>query len=105
MADVDQLFGEFKDEHERSGAGDPQRYLELVSGRERVSLETLIESYLAAAPRRAWDEAEFETSGAAARIQGIEHSLAGSAGTWPALLPRLRARAQLARTDLTARLA
>ena len=105
MADVDRLLREFKDEHARSGAGDPQRYLDLVGGRDRVTLETLIEAYLASAPRRAWNEAEFEASGAAPLVQGIEQSLAGAAGTWPALLPRLRARAQLARADLTARLA
>ena len=105
MADVDRLLREFKDEHERSGAGDPQRYLESVSGRDRLTLETLIEQYLAAAPRRAWNEEQFEASGAAPLVEGIEQSLAGSAGTWPALLPRLRARAQLARADLTARLA
>jgi hypothetical protein len=77
----------------------------LVSGRDRVTLETLIEAYLTSAPRRGWDEAEFEAAGTAPLVQGIEQSLAGSAGTWPALLPRLRARAQIARTDLTARLA
>jgi hypothetical protein len=105
MADVDRLLREFKDEHERSGTGDPQRYLESVSGRDRLTLETLIEAYLTSAPRRTWNEEEFEASGTAPLVQGIEQSLAGSAGTWPALLPRLRARAQLARADLTARLA
>jgi hypothetical protein len=105
MAEVDRLLREFKDEHERSGAGDPQPYLESVSGRDRVTLETLIETYLASAPRRAWNEAEFEAAGTAPLVEGIEQSLAGSAGTWPALLPRLRARAELARADLTARLA
>ena len=105
MADVDRLLREFKDEHERSGAGDPQRYLESVTGRDRVTLETLIEAYLASAPRRRWDDAEFEAAGTAPLVQGIEQSLVGSAGTWPTLLPRLRTRAQLARTDLTARLA
>ena len=52
-----------------------------------------------------WDEAEFDASVGLAAVQGIEQSLAGAAGTWPALLPRLRARAKLARDELTSRLA
>ena len=87
MADVDRILREFKDEHERSGAGDPQRYLESVSGRDRVTLETLIDAYLASIPRRAWNEDEFARARTAPLVHGIEQSLAGSSGTWPALLP------------------
>ena len=104
MTDLDRLLREFNDEHER-GTADPQRYLAQVSGRDRLALETMIDAYLEAAPRRTWDEQAFAASRAASVAEQIEDSVFGVSGAWPTLLPRLRMRAQIARDDLTRGLA
>src|SRR3954452_16328693 len=100
MTDVQRLLEAFIAE-ERSGMADPAGYLARVEGADRDELEALIDAYLARAPRRPFDRAAFEASPAA----GVVASLAGSSGTWPALLPRLRDRARLRRAELVARLA
>src|SRR5918993_313740 len=51
------------------------------------------------------DPGAFRGSPAAEVAEGVQRSLAGSAGLWPALLPRLRAQARLRRSDLVAELA
>jgi hypothetical protein len=101
MTDVQRLFEEFIAEDRAGGVADPAAYLARASGPERAELEALIDGYLARAPRRAFDRAAFEASPAARVVA----SLAGSSGTWPALLPRLRDRARLKRDALVARLA
>jgi hypothetical protein len=101
MTDVQRLLEEFIAEDRAGGVADPAAYLARASGLERAELEALIDGYLARAPRRAFDRAAFDASPAAR----IVASLAGSSGTWPALLPRLRDRARLRRTELVARLA
>ena len=101
MTDVQRLLEEFIAENRAGGVADPAAYLARVSGVERAELEALIDGYLARAPRRAFDRAGFEASPAARVVA----SLAGSSGTWPALLPRLRDRARLKRAELVARLA
>jgi hypothetical protein len=101
MTDVQRLLEEFIAEDRAGGVADPAAYLARTSGVERAELEALIDGYLARAPRRAFDQAAFEASPAARVVA----SLAGSSGTWPALLPRLRDRARLKRAELVARLA
>src|SRR4051812_34074289 len=100
MTDVQGLLEAFIAE-DRSGVADPAAYLARVEGTDRAELEALIDAHLARAPRRAFDRAAFEASAAA----GVVASLAGASGTWPALLPRLRDRARLRRSELVARLA
>src|SRR3954468_2188908 len=100
MTDVQRLFEAFV-AGDRSGLADPAAYLARVEGTDRAELEALIDAHLARAPRRAFDRAAFEASAAA----GVVASLAGASGTWPALLPRLRDRARLRRSELVARLA
>src|SRR3954470_240620 len=100
MTDVNQLLEAFI-AADRTGVADPADYLSHVDGPERDELEALIDAYLARAPRRAFDRAAFAASPAV----GVVASLAGSSGTWPALLPRLRDRARLRRAELVARLA
>src|SRR3954463_898871 len=100
MTDVHRLLEAFIAE-DRSGVADPAGYLAGLEGADRVELEALIDAYLARAPRRAFDRAAFEASPAG----GVVASLAGSSGTWPAVLPRLRDQARLRRAELVARLA
>ena len=105
MSDVEQLLREFIAEDRAGGAADPLAYLERVEGADRLELETLIDGYLARAPRRAFDSTEFARSPARAVAEELGRALGGASGTWPALLPRLRHRAQLRRAEVVARLA
>jgi choline dehydrogenase-like flavoprotein len=105
MADVEKLLHEFIEEDRAGGSADPLEYLRRVEGADRTELEALIDGYLARAPRRAFDRDEFARSPARAVAEELGRALGGASGTWPALLPRLRHRAQLRRAEVVARLA
>jgi choline dehydrogenase-like flavoprotein len=105
MADVEKLLQEFIEEDRAGGAADPLDYLQRAEGTDRAELETLIDGYLARAPRRPFDRDAFIRSPARAVAEELGRALGGASGTWPALLPRLRHRAQLRRSDVVARLA
>jgi hypothetical protein len=105
MTDVERLLAEYKQEHRSGGDADPSAFLERVSGVEREQLAALIDAYLERAPRREFDAARFRDSPAAAVADSAQRTLAGSAGLWPVLLPRLRNQARIRRADLVAELA
>jgi hypothetical protein len=105
MTDVERLLTEYKEAHQEGGDADPRPYLARVTGVDRELLAGLIDSYLAGAPRRPFSAAAFAESRAAPVAEEVERSLAGAGGMWPTLLPRLRARARLRRTELVAQLA
>jgi hypothetical protein len=105
MADVEKLLHEFIEEDRERGPADPRAYLTQLEGTDRAELETLIDGYLARAPRRPFDRNDFASSPARAVAQELGRALGGASGTWPALLPRLRHRAQLRRADVVRRLA
>jgi hypothetical protein len=105
MTDVERLLIEYKEAHQAGGEADPRPYLARVSGVDRELLAGLIDAYLAEAPRRAFSAAAFGESRAAPVAEDVQRSLAGAGGMWPALLPRLRARARLRRAELVAQLA
>jgi len=103
MTDVERLLSEYKEAHADGGDADPRPYLARVSGVDRELLAGLIDAYLEEAPRR--PSAALGESRAAPVVEGVERSLAGAGGMWPALLPRLRAGARLRRSELVAQLA
>jgi hypothetical protein len=105
MTDVERLLAEYKEAHRSGGEADPRPYLERVSGVDRELLAGLIDAYLTQAPRRSFSAAGFHESRAATVAEDVQRSLAGAGGLWPALLPRLRARARLRRAELVAQLA
>src|SRR5918994_4772514 len=105
MADVEKLLQEFIEEDRVGGTANPLDYLQPAEGTDRAELEALIDGYLARAPRRPFDPAAFARSPARAVAEELGGALGGASGTWPALLPRLRHRAQLRRSDVVARLA
>jgi hypothetical protein len=105
MTDIEQLLTEYKEAHRSGGEADPRPYLERVSGVDRELLAGLIDAYLEEAPRRPFSAAAFHESRAAPVVEEVERSLAGAAGMWPLLLPRLRTRARLPRSRLVAQLA
>jgi hypothetical protein len=105
MADVEQLLHDFIAADREAGPADPLPYLERVTGTDRAELEALIDGYLARAPRRPFDREAFADSPARAVAEEIGRALGGASGRWPTLLPRLRHRAQLKRTEVVQRLA
>lgn len=105
MADVDNLFNEFVAEHRAGGEADPLAFLDQVRGGERTELATLIDGYLVRSPGQPWDPNAFEGSQAAVWAEEMGRSLEGTAGTWPVLLPTLRERARIKRSELVDRLA
>jgi hypothetical protein len=104
-ADVDRLLQEFIEEDRTAGPADPAAYLARVTGPDLAELEARIDDYLAEAPRRPFDREDFMTSPARGIAEELGRALGGASGTWPALLPRLRHRAQLRRVEVVARLA
>src|ERR671915_686531 len=105
MTEVERLLSEYKEAHQSGGEADPRPYLARVSGVDRELLAGLIDAYLAEAPRRPFSATALAESRAAPVTEEVERSLAGAGGMWPALLPRLRARARLRRAELVAQLA
>jgi hypothetical protein len=105
MADVEKLLHEFIEEDRAGGTADPVAYLERVQGTDRAELEALIDGYLARAPRRPFDREAFARSPARGVAEELGRALGGASGTWPALLPRLRHRAELRRSEVVTRLA
>lgn len=105
MTDVDRLIAEYVAEHRAGGDADPRVYLSRASPAQRRELAALIDAYLARAPRQTFDQASFRGSSAERTVDELERALSGASGLWPALLPRLRDRAGLKRSELVARLA
>ncbi len=105
MSDVGGLLREFQRDFEAGGTLRPSEVLARVEGRDRQELEALIDAYLARAPRRPFDPDAFAASPARALVDDLAQALEAEAGTWKAVLPRLRDAAQLKRSELVHRLA
>jgi hypothetical protein len=104
MSDVERLLSEYKRAH-RDGAADPGPFVARARAGDRPLLVALIDAYLEQAERREFSPEAYVGSRAAPAADAVHRSLAGSAGLWPALLPRLRGRAQIRRADLVRELA
>jgi hypothetical protein len=105
MTDVDHLLADYVAEHRARGDADPLAYLARASPGQRIELAALIDAYLARARRQPFDQNAFRGSSAERTVDELERAIAGQAGLWPALLPRLRDRAGLKRSTLVERLA
>jgi hypothetical protein len=105
MNDVDRLLADYIAEHRAGGDADPHEHLSRASPAQRTELAALIDTYLAHAPRQPFNQAMFRGSSAERTVDELERAIAGEAGLWPALLPRLRDRAGLKRSELVERLA
>jgi hypothetical protein len=105
VTDVARLLTAYIAEHQAGGEADPHEYLTRASPSERAELAALIDAYLVRAPRRQFDQAAFRGSSAERTVDELERAIAGQAGLWPAVLPRLRDRAGLKRSELVERLA
>jgi hypothetical protein len=105
MTDVTRLLADYIAEHRAGGEADPREYLSRASPTDRTELAALIDTYLANAPRRPLDQTRFRGSTAERTVDELERAIAGQAGLWPAVLPRLRNQAGLKRSTLVERLA
>lgn len=105
MSEAERLFSKYVEEHRAGGAADPRAYLRRAPAGERRELAALIDSYLARSPRQEFKLSEVRGSSAERTVDELERALGGQAGLWPALLPRLRDRAGLKRSQLVERLA
>lgn len=105
MTDLDRLLADYVAEHRAGGDADPREYLSRASPAQRTELAALIDTYLAQAPRQRFDQTAFRGSSAEQTVDELERAIAGQAGLWPAVLPRLRDRAGLKRSTLIERLA
>jgi hypothetical protein len=105
VTEVDRLFAEYIAEHAAGGDAAPHAFLDRAAAADRPELTVLIDGFLSGAPRQPFTRGEFAGSGAEAVVDQIERSLGGMSGLWPALLPELRHRAGLKRTELVGRLA
>ena len=101
MNELERLLADYK-EAWRAGAGDPRPFLERAAPADRELLAALIDAFLEEAPRR---ERWQHDPAAAAVTEEVQRSLSGSSGLWPALLPRLRGRARLRRSEVVSQLA
>jgi hypothetical protein len=105
MAELDRLFTEFVERHLAGEDPEPWSYIDQLSGAEREELEELIDAYFVGAPPRSWNANAYRGSSAERIADALDRSFRGQAGLWPAVLPRLRDRAQLTRGALVQRLA
>ncbi len=105
MTDVDRLFTEYVDEHKTGGEADPRSFLARASPDDRAELAGLIDGYLMRAPRREVDPEAFRGTPAERTVDELDRVIGGQSGLWPALLPRLRDRIGLKRSELVQGLA
>jgi hypothetical protein len=105
MNTVETLLTEFMAEHRAGGKADPIEFVRRASPTERRELATLIDGYLARAPRTPRARQPSPEPRAEATIEALSRSIGGAAGRWPALLPQLRNRAGLKRRELVDQLA
>lgn len=105
MSEVERLLTEYVALDEESAtAPDPHRFLERASESDRTDLARRIDAHLTSRGRRPWDAAAFERDLHTSLMRGVDVSVRGVSGLWPAFLPRLRNQARLKRREVVERL-
>lgn len=102
---VESLLDEFRSAYEAGELLDAGELTSKLPESDRQELLDRIDSYLMQAPRRKWDAEAFAGSPAEQAVERVFESLEGVSGSWPELLPQLRNRARIKRSDLVSRLA
>jgi hypothetical protein len=105
VAELERLFAEFVEAHLGGRDPDPWEYIDRLEGSERDELANLIDAYYMDAPPRDWDAVAFRGSDAERLTDALDRCFRGRSGLWPVVLPRLRDRARLKRSELVSRLA
>ncbi|CAN5470104.1 hypothetical protein BH10ACT11_BH10ACT11_15920 [soil metagenome] len=104
MSDVDRLFDEYRTLYRSGEKADPTGFLDQLEGTDRRELMALIDGFLRTSPGREWSPQQYAGSAAERFVQRTDLSAAVQSG-WRQLLPALRHRAELKRSELTERLA
>jgi hypothetical protein len=104
MPDPQHLLEQFIAEDRAGELPDPAVFLELAAVEQRTELVELLDTYLAHAPRRSAPPDGDRHAPADRVVHGLRRALDGANGAWPAILPQLRHRAGIRRTELVARL-
>ena len=106
MAAIKQLLEQFTATFEAGEEPDLAAILaEADNDSARQELADRIDSYLMEAPRRQWDPIAYESSPARDAVERAYESIEGVSGSWPVLLPHLRHRAKIKRSELVWKLA
>lgn len=101
----DTLFEQFVDAFCADGNTDPLDYVRRAAPESRLALANRIDDYLTHAPRRPLEQRPADDRTTEETVDAMMRSLAGHSGMWPSMLPRLRERARIKRSELVERLA
>jgi hypothetical protein len=104
MVSIDRVLSEFIDDWNAGRRPQVDAYLERVADGDRGELADQLTTWLEVAPTPAYDAAAREAIAAEPVVQEAIGAMASEAGSWPALLPRLRSRAQLSMGALASEL-
>lgn len=103
---LDTLVAEFANAHAAGANPDISDFLERVSADQRQELAQMLDSFLmGTTQRRPWNPEGYEASLAKLAVDRVHESAEGVSGSWPELLPRLRAQARIRRREVVERLA
>jgi transcriptional regulator with XRE-family HTH domain len=105
MVSVDRVLSEFIDAWNAGRRPRVEEYLARVEPHRRDELADEISTWMEVAPTPAYDEAALEAIRDEPAVRAAQDAFGTRSGLWPALLPRLRARAQLSVDALAERLA
>jgi hypothetical protein len=103
-ADPDRILSEFVDAWNAGRRPDIDEHLARVDEADRAELAGDIAAFLAFAPTPEYDEAALAAIRAEPVVADAARAAHAPAALWPALLPRLRARAALTTSQLAAAL-
>jgi len=104
MVSIDRALSEFIDDWNAGRRPQVDEYLERVAESERAELADQLMAWLEVAPAPAYDDAARAAIAVEPGVQEATGAMRSEAGLWPALLPRLRARASLSIRELASRL-
>jgi transcriptional regulator with XRE-family HTH domain len=105
MSSIDQVLSDFIDAWNAGRRPRVREYLQRVpEGAERDELADQITTWLEVAPTPEYDEAAGAQIRAEPMVQHVFEAVDDDAGLWPAMLPRLRARAGLSMRDVAAQI-
>ena len=105
MVSIDRVLSEFVDDWNAGRRPRVEEYLARVEPHERDQLADEVASWMAVAPTPAYDDAARAEIRAAPAVRAAQDAFGTRSGLWPALLPRLRSRAQLSVAAVAQRLA
>lgn len=105
MVSIDRVLSEFIDDWNAGRRPRVEDYLARVDPGDQEVLADEISAWMEVAPTPAYDELALEAIHAEPAVRAAQDAFGTRSGLWPALLPRLRARARLSVDAAAERLA